>query len=332
MDPILGLLKEVPNRDWQWRFSPGAPGHSAVNAVALCNVALLAYSGDANLKDYLAQWQLTDVRILSGGNTQGFVARQDGAVFVAFRGTEPVQSRDWLSDVEYQPRSLLSSIPGMVHSGFAAALVSVMRPMCEAVRELAKGARPRVFITGHSLGGALAVLGAAVLEFDQKCPVTAVYTFGQPRVSDQEFARAYDARLGTTTFRYVNDFDIVPHLPPASLLALPRRGDARDGENVLQRAAASVASAARAVMRAFDQQSFVHVGQLKLLQKDGSVTSDEREWQKREVLYSGPLLKLPGQLPELVHSQFVKLLRAGDRLLDHDPLRGYFPKLRALAA
>jgi triacylglycerol lipase len=79
-----------------------------------------------------------------------------------------------------------------------------------------------VFITGHSLGGALAILCA--LEFcRQRLPVAAVVTFGQPRVGDGNFAELYDLTqptdgiaagfLDEITFRVVNQNDIVPRTP-----------------------------------------------------------------------------------------------------------------------
>ena len=64
------------------------------------------------------------------------------------------------------------------------------------------------------------MLAAAELEFNlerKKSDVTAVYTYGQPRVGDPEFSAAYDDALKGVTFRYVNDLDIVPHVPPARM-------------------------------------------------------------------------------------------------------------------
>ena len=48
---------------------------------------------------------------------------------------------------------------------------------------------------------------------------TAVYTFGQPRVGDRIFSEAYNEELGGVTFRYVNNYDIIPHVPPDKLPA-----------------------------------------------------------------------------------------------------------------
>ena len=88
MDPVLKLLEEHPQPDWEWRFEPDAIGHSATNALALGNLALLAYSDEANVRHFLEKWQLVDARILRGFDTQGFMTRQKDAVFVSFRGTE----------------------------------------------------------------------------------------------------------------------------------------------------------------------------------------------------------------------------------------------------
>lgn len=69
-----------------------------------------------------------------------------------------------------------------------------------------------VWITGHSLGGALAVLAAARLKLQGIAPH--VYTFGQPRVAFGEFADRFDAELSGRLWRFVNQSDLVPRLPP----------------------------------------------------------------------------------------------------------------------
>lgn len=74
-----------------------------------------------------------------------------------------------------------------------------------------------LYITGHSLGAALATLMAARLAQDKVYGVHAVHTFGSPRVGDAEFARAYEAALGHCTFRVVNGEDLVTRVPPGAL-------------------------------------------------------------------------------------------------------------------
>jgi hypothetical protein len=329
MDPVLNLLNERPREDWEWRFEPNAIGHSAINAVALGNAALLAYSDQAGVRHFLEKWRLVDVRILRGFDTQGFVARQEDAVFVSFRGTEPINVDDWLSDVNFHQRKLHASVPGLVHGGFALALEEIMQPMLDAVVELSGGDRTRLFVTGHSMGGALAVLAAALLRFEAGRNVAAVYTYGQPRVGDPEFSSAFDTILGDVTFRYVNDLDIVPHVPPARLPGRPLLRapvSATDLLRTLENVPRDVLEALGAVIAG---EHFAHVGQLKLFLVDNTLTDDELLWQEREVIYSGTLVDLLRNAPSLLRAQLASVLRIGNRLLDHDPLNGYVPKLAA---
>jgi hypothetical protein len=105
---------------------------------------------------------------------------------------------------------------GKVHAGFFDAFSSIRQKLLE--HPLLQGPRP-IFITGHSLGGALAILGA-IYSAQLKMPLHSVYTFGQPRVGNAEFKSVYDAlnigpsgMLRERTFRFVNQEDIVPRVP-----------------------------------------------------------------------------------------------------------------------
>jgi hypothetical protein len=76
-------------------------------------------------------------------------------------------------------------------------------------------------------------------------------------------------------------------------------------------------------------ERFSHVGQMRLFQRDGSLGNDEQEWQNREVIYSGTFSDLLKNFPNLLRGQLGQMLRAQNRILDHDPLNGYLPKLEA---
>ncbi len=91
---------------------------------------------------------------------------------------------------------------GYVHRGFNECWQSV-RPVVE---RLLRGAKT-ISITGHSLGGAMAVLASLDLP-----NVAEVVTFGQPRVGDQRFADAFDTSAPPLT-RYAYELDAVPWIP-----------------------------------------------------------------------------------------------------------------------
>jgi triacylglycerol lipase len=338
MDPLLNLLNQRPRPDWSWNFEPDAEGESAINAVALCNAALLTYSAQPDVRRYLAQWKFDEPEILRGFATQGFVARRGDIVVVAFRGTEPLNAADWLSDVNYHQLTL-KDVPGLLHGGFANALGDgvtanalgdgVTEQMRDAVAKLAQGKKTRLFVTGHSLGGALAVIAAALLHFRFSRTIAGVYTYGQPRVGDPVFSRAFDQALGPVTFRYVNDLDMFPHLPPVHL---PARSLVQAPPHLLDflRKAKDLPNEIHAAISEIIQgEQFSHVGQLRLFLRDGSLSGDEQEWQNREVIYSGAFSELFKSAPSLFRAQLGQLLRGQNRLLDHDPLNGYLPKLEA---
>lgn len=77
--------------------------------------------------------------------------------------------------------------------------------------------KAKLFITGHSLGGALAALYATMLHYTGETEVAskigAVYTFGQPRVGDFDFATYASERLAGRYFRVVYCNDVVPRVP-----------------------------------------------------------------------------------------------------------------------
>eukprot|EP00871_Galdieria_phlegrea_P000331 jgi/Galph1/1299/GphlegSOOS_G6073.1 len=69
-----------------------------------------------------------------------------------------------------------------------------------------------IYMTGHSLGGALATLAAGELAFRHRDWNIHMYNFGSPRVGNAEFANQYN-QLVPHSFRIVNDTDIIARIP-----------------------------------------------------------------------------------------------------------------------
>lgn len=148
---------------------------------------------------------LSQVSIFNRGNVQGYWARAENLALLVFRGTSNLGQ--WVRDARILP----ASHPwGSVHVGFRNGLGEVETHL----REFSAAATSvgHVWIAGHSLGGALALLAAASLK-DQGI-TSHVCTYGQPRVGLGEFARRFDHELPGRLIRFVNQNDIVPRLPP----------------------------------------------------------------------------------------------------------------------
>lgn len=160
------------------------------------------------------------------GICHALIAPSDyNSAIVAFRGTHSI--REWLVDSEcdlvkpwlvdseldwQRPKFFVQSLsaPGLkVHRGFGSSLSSILQRL---IAELQRREIGHVFLTGHSKGGAEAMLAAPALKA-AGFEVCGVYTFGQPRVGNGIFAREYDARFKYATWRFVNEEDIVPRVP-----------------------------------------------------------------------------------------------------------------------
>jgi len=146
-------------------------------------------------------------------HTQAFVFWCDEMAVVSIRGTEPEQLRDLLTDIRLtQEAGPFSSDHSKVHRGFWAAASSLLNepeflPTCWEATRIEKP----LFVTGHSLGGAVATLVSASLAQETHQGLQ-LYTFGSPRVGNHGFA-ALAAYATPAHFRYVHADDIVTRLP-----------------------------------------------------------------------------------------------------------------------
>ena len=138
-------------------------------------------------------------------NIQGFWCATGEVALFSFRGTSnPAQ---WIRDLRLIP---VDYSWGRVHAGFKGGL-EIAGPQLAAFAEAAQKAQ-HVWVTGHSLGGALAVMAAAHLK--QQGITPSVYTYGQPRVGLAGFADRFAQELPDRLIRFVNQSDIVPRVPP----------------------------------------------------------------------------------------------------------------------
>ncbi len=141
-----------------------------------------------------------------GGNfatdTEFAVVEANGALIVTFRGTEsPI---DMLVDATFRV------VPGVdVHEGFWTALQSVYLVLRDIVDDYDHSTP--IWVTGHSLGGALATLAGLQLA-GEGFNVRGVHTFGAPNVGGPTMALVHDEDLGLKSRlqRWVNDRDIIP--------------------------------------------------------------------------------------------------------------------------
>ncbi len=226
-----GMSTESTTASAGLRLDEDSPG-SRDNARFLCEASALAYlpaeAGEARFKELLG----LNARLFSAGNTQAWLATDDTNIVVAFRGTESPMSIDGLKDVLLTDAMNLLVVPegrlghdlaaagvgARFHKGFADAIATIWDPLAAAIdAEVKKRDRP-VWITGHSLGGALALYAAWLLK-RRFIPVHEVCTFGGPMIGNRVASEAFNREFAGRIFRYVNGRDPVPKLPTLSLVA-----------------------------------------------------------------------------------------------------------------
>lgn len=144
------------------------------------------------------------------------------AVVIAFRGTLPPGAedldtvvRDWANDAKARLVDFGAGDTGpiKVHRGFRDALRNINTDLYKWIDTWKSEGKLaddyKVYITGHSKGGAMAFIAALELK-DKKLNVAGVYTYAAARAGDNAFGKSYGA---IPTWRYENQDDVVPHLP-----------------------------------------------------------------------------------------------------------------------
>lgn len=138
-------------------------------------------------------------------DTQAFLAANGDYAVLAFRGTEVTSRKDIMTDAKAKR---IVDIEGRVHGGFRAAFESVKQKIEKGILGLDN---IPLYITGHSLGAALATVATQELENnpDIKGRIAACYTYGSPRVGNTQ----YDKNFKAPIYRMVNTTDIVTIVP-----------------------------------------------------------------------------------------------------------------------
>ncbi len=149
-------------------------------------------------------------------DANGFVAFDSDAneILVSFSGTDPLSIQNWIDDIDTIKTDYphCSSTKCQVHEGFYKTYLSVDSQVKSLVNSYATShPTATLSVTGHSLGAAMAAHCAAEL-VHSGYKITTVYSYGMPRVGDENFEKWY-VSVVPGTFRVVHRKDPVPHLP-----------------------------------------------------------------------------------------------------------------------
>jgi hypothetical protein len=209
-----------------------AAAGSRQNAQFLAVASDLAYLPESEAAPRFRADLGLEAKLISRDNTQAYIAQNPEHLVVVFRGTESPTSIDGLKDVLLTDALNLLIVPegrmgtdfiaagvgARFHQGFINALTEIWDPVQAAVEAEQKRLERPLWITGHSLGGALALLAGWL--FQRKfIRVHQICTFGAPMIGNTVASQAFDKEFPGQIFRYVNLADPVPKLPTLSLIA-----------------------------------------------------------------------------------------------------------------
>lgn len=136
-----------------------------------------------------------------------YILEDANDIIVACRGTEVKEWKDIQADLTIDLVPSRSGV-GQVHRGFRNYVDSIWEPVKNHVLD---NTSKTVWITGHSLGAAMATLMARRFVLDNLVNVEAVFTYGSPRVGDRTYINQFNTKI--KNHRWVNDGDIVTKVP-----------------------------------------------------------------------------------------------------------------------
>lgn len=166
-----------------------------------------------NLTGPVAEFIVTDILYDRQTDLQGFIGilHSDSSIFVTFRGSSSILN--WLDDIEVKQVTYVTfpECDCKVHYGFYRSATRIKTQTIHGIIQL-KRLFPeyKIIITGHSYGSAVAELMS--MELNAIDISSFLYTYGQPRVGNKQYAQFVNKRL-PAIYRFTHNKDIVPHIP-----------------------------------------------------------------------------------------------------------------------
>ncbi len=183
------------------------PGWAIAKELAQCSSDV--YLSPVEAEEVFKKRGYKSVASLNSSTLVGYVASLGDTSVIMFRGTNPSEIQDWFINLSNRSRKVDH---GNVHAGFWTGYDSLHGQLAKVL----EASKPKkVWITGHSLGGALAVVCAYRLSSMENLEIAGVMTFGQPKVGNPAFCKHMDDTLRGRMVHFVNESDLVPRVPPS---------------------------------------------------------------------------------------------------------------------
>ena len=163
------------------------------------NIAAITYEDPKTAKTKFKAIGYNIVEFFDINNAQAYLLKDnEGTHVLSFRGTEVTEPSDILADLKAGKN--IEAIGGKIHVGFKGEINKLWPTIEKAVSGIES-----LYITGHSLGAAMATIASGRMQ----SKVLALITFGSPRVGNKEYVNS----LKVTHYRVQNNYDDVTKVP-----------------------------------------------------------------------------------------------------------------------
>lgn len=181
------------------------------NCAKMAKIAEFAYVDGPEAKPMFKSLGYTTHKFIDVDGAQCHIVSNKEEIVIAFRGTEPKEFSDIKADLNAFPDKPNNG-QGLVHNGFQEEVNKVWPDIEKALTKM-KTENKRIFVAGHSLGGAMTTIAVSRLCCTEYEP-TAFYTYGSPRVGTRKFVKSF---AHIPHFRHVNNNDLVTCVPFAAM-------------------------------------------------------------------------------------------------------------------
>lgn len=193
------------------------PSFSWMNVKHAIRVNQLSYCTSYQLKEYQCndceEFIIKSIR--PSDYSQSIIYSTPSYIMVSFKETVP-SVLTWMTTLNTQQTSY--PCPGCrVNMGFYTRYTEIVEETVTILTELYETNQLPIYVSGHSVGAAIATLFAMHVRLKHPfLPLTHVFTFGSPRVGNDKFVKMAYHLFGTNWFRFMNQFDVIPSVPPLS--------------------------------------------------------------------------------------------------------------------
>ena len=184
--------------------------HTKHKRVLFAKFAKMAYKPIEETRNFARSNGFTKTKLIDIEGAQVYFFNSKTDIVIAARGTQPSELNDLYADLEIFKADSVTGFK--VHQGFKEEVDKVYDSILALVEQHHdKPVSKKIWVCGHSLGGAMATILAQRLEHTGGFDVNTLFTFGSPRAGGPKFSAWCNKHLKHQ--RFVNNNDVVPCVP-----------------------------------------------------------------------------------------------------------------------